>query len=339
MPCEISINNGEKKLTAEPGQRLLAALGAHGIVLPSACGGNGRCGMCRVRVLGGSAGPVTELEEKKLTPDQLGNKWRLACQTELTGDIVIELPGQLIGSEQLTCVVEQIETLTYDIKGVRLRLPEGKRVKFKAGQYMQISAPPYGTLKKGAYRAYSLACSPAQSTAGGYIDFCIRKVPNGMVTTWVHEHLQVGMPVTVTGPYGEFYLRESEREIILIAGGSGLSPVQSVLYDMADRGISNRKASFYFGACTFKDMYYTERFRQFEREHPWFRYVPAFSNEPEVGSDCEKGLITEVVDRAYTDFSNHEAYLCGSPGMIGACKKVLMEKGMPESLIFYDKFA
>lgn len=339
MPCEININNGEKKLTAEVGERLLAALNKGGIVLPSACGGNGRCGMCRLRILSGGAGAVTELESKKLTAEQLGNKWRLACQTEITGDLTIELPGQLIGSEQLECAVDKIEDLTYDIRGVRLKLPAGKTVKFKAGQYMQITAPAYGNFKKSAYRAYSLACSPAQSAQKGYIDFCIRKVPNGLVTTWVHEHLQVGMPVTVTGPYGDFYLRDSDREIIFIAGGSGLSPVQSIIYDMVDRGITHRKANFYFGACTFRDMYYVDRFRQFEREHPWFRYIPALSNEPQVEPDCETGLITEVVDRAYSSFPHHEAYLCGSPGMIDACNKVLLAKGMPESLIFYDKFA
>lgn len=335
MSQTITVNNGEKTLLAEQGERLLAALSRGGVVLPSACGGNGRCGMCRVRVFSGG-GEVTDLERKKLTEEQLGNRWRLACQTEITGDIAIELPGQLIGSAQYECTVEKIEDLTYDIKGVRLRLPEGKAVDFRAGQYMQITAPPYGAGKKSAYRAYSIASAPGQK---GILDFCIRKVPNGLVTTYVHEHLREGMKLTVTGPYGDFYLRDSAREIIFIAGGSGLSPVQSIVFDMIEKGISNRPANIFFGACTYKDLYYVETFRELERKHSWLRYIPALSNEPEVGPDCACGLITEVVDRYYSDLGNHEAYLCGSPGMINACLKVLTAKGLPESLIFYDKFA
>lgn len=334
MPM-ITVNNGEKQFDAEAGISLLEALARQDIVLPSACGGRGLCGMCKVRVFSGG-GPVTEKEQKKLTAQQFENKWRLACQTLVEGDLSLELPGQLIGSAQYECVVEKIEELTYDIKGVRLRLPEGKAIQFLAGQYMQLTAPPYGKLKKSVYRAYSIASAPQEQ---GFMDFCVRKVPDGIVTTWVHEHLQVGMPVTITGPYGEFYLRDSNREIIFIAGGSGLSPVQSIVTDMINRGIKNRPAKFFFGACTCKDLYYVDKFRALERANPWFNYIPALSNEEKLPEDCAAGLITEVVDRYYGKLDNHEAYLCGSPGMIKACLNVLTAKGLPESLVFYDKFA
>lgn len=331
---KLTINNGEKEFTSQGDESILAALARNDVVLPSACGGRGRCGMCRVRITSG-APELTELEEKRLTPEQVQNKWRLACQTTINNDISLELPGQLIGSAQYECTVVRAEKLTYDIKGVTFQLPEGKEIDFKAGQYMQITAPSYGKNKKSVYRAYSIASSPSCKKS---LDFCIRKVPNGMVTTWVHEHLQEGMKVTLTGPYGDFYLRESERDIIFIAGGSGLSPVLSIVLDMIDKKITNRNVHFFFGACTVDDLYYVERFRQLEQEHSWLHYIPALSNEEEVGDDCAKGLITEVVGRYYENLDNHEAYLCGSPGMIEACLKVLSEKGLDESLIFYDKF-
>lgn len=334
MP-QITINNGEKTLEAKAGSKLLEALAIEDIVLPSACGGRGRCGMCKVRVFSGSE-EVTELETQRLTSEQLENKWRLACQTIIKSDISIELPGQLVGSTQFECEVEVLEQLTYDIKGLRVRLPAGKKVNFKPGQYMQITAPAYDKLKHSTYRAYSISSS---TTDDDILEFCIRLVPNGIVSTYVHEHLKVGDKVTLTGPYGEFYLRESDREIIFIAGGSGLSPVRSMIHELINKKITNRKVNFFFGACTHKDLYYVDEFKELEREHSWLHYIPALSdadgNEPE----CASGLITDVVDRFYDNFNNHEAYLCGGPGMINACLKVLTDKGMPESLIFYDKFA
>ncbi len=332
---QIIINNGEKILEADTEKNLLENLSANDIVLPSACGGRGLCGMCKVQVKNGGSAP-TEKEEKKLSAEQLGNSWRLACQTSFTTDISIELPGQLIGSTTYDCIVEDIADLTYDIKGVRFRLPEGVDVKYQAGQYMQITAPAYGNLKRSTYRAYSIASNPEEK---GYLDFCIRRVPKGIVTTYVHDHMKVGDTVTLSGPYGDFYLRDSSKDIIFIAGGSGLSPVQSMVYEMIAKGIDNRKANFFFGACTYNDLFYVDKFRTLENEHPWFKYIPALSNEDITGDDCESGLITEVVDRYYSDLSNCQAYLCGSPGMINACHQVLENKGMDKSEIFYDKFA
>ena len=293
------------------------------------------CGMCKVQISNGGA-EITEKEEKKLSQEQLENNWRLACQTTFDSDINISLPGQLIGSTTYECRVEAIEDLTYDIKGVRFSLPAGVDIDFKAGQYMQITAPAYGNLKRSTYRAYSIASSPAEKD---YIEFCIRRVPKGIVTTYVHDHMKVGDTVTLSGPYGDFYMRESSKEIIFIAGGSGLSPVQSMVYDLINRGVTNRKANFFFGACTYDDLFYIDRFRTLEHENSWFHYIPALSNEEVTGDDCETGLITEVVDRYYTDVSNCQAYLCGSPGMINACHKVLEDKGMNKDEIFYDKFA
>ncbi len=332
---QIIINNGEKVLDADTDKNLLENLSENNIVLPSACGGRGLCGMCKVQVKNGGTA-ITDKEEKKLSPEQLENKWRLACQTMLDSNISIELPGQLIGSTTYDCKVEAIEDLTYDIKGVRFKLPEGIDLDYKAGQYMQITAPAYGHLKRSTYRAYSIASNPTEK---GYVDFCIRKVPKGIVTTFVHEHMKVGDTITLSGPYGDFYLRDSDKDIIFIAGGSGLSPVQSMVYEMIAKGITKRKTNFFFGACTSEDLFYVDKFRTLEHDHTWFKYIPALSNEEVTGDNCESGLITEVVDRYYSDLTNYEAYLCGSPGMINACNQVLESKGMDKSQIFYDKFA
>lgn len=332
---QISINNGEKIIEGDSSKNLLENLSANDIVLPSACGGRGLCGMCKLQVMSGG-GTITDKEEKKLSTEQLENNWRLACQTTFDSDIAITLPGQLIGSTTYDCTVESIEDLTYDIKGVRFKLPEGVELDYKAGQYMQITAPAYGKLKRTAYRAYSIASSP---TDKGYIDFCIRRVPNGIVTTYVHDFMNIGETVTLSGPYGDFYLRDSKKDIIFIAGGSGLSPVQSMVYEMIDKGVTDRKATFFFGACTTADLFYVDKFRALEQEHQWFKFIPALSNEEVNSDDCASGLITEVVDRHYPDVSNYEAYLCGSPGMINACNEVLTRKGMTTSQIFYDKFA
>jgi Na+-transporting NADH:ubiquinone oxidoreductase subunit F len=164
-------------------------------------------------------------------------------------------------------------------------------------------------------------------------------VPGGICTTYVFNHLSVGDSVNVNGPYGDFHLRDSDREIVFVAGGSGMAPIKSMLYDMAERGLG-RKATYFFGARTTRDLFLVEEMRALEGRLPGFRFVPALSNAtPEDQWEGERGLITEVLDRRYQSLEHHEAYLCGSPGMIDACVKVLKSKGLPEELVFYDKFA
>jgi Na+-transporting NADH:ubiquinone oxidoreductase subunit F len=164
-------------------------------------------------------------------------------------------------------------------------------------------------------------------------------VPNGICTTYVFQHLKPGDEVTVNGPYGDFYLRDSDRDIIFVAGGSGMAPVKSILMDMMDRGI-RRKATYFFGARSARDLFLVEEMRALEGKLPGFRFVPALSNpDPEDRWDGERGLITEVLARHFERLDHHEAYLCGSPGMIDASINVLKSKGLSEELIFYDKFA
>jgi len=205
-----------------------------------------------------------------------------------------------------------------------------------AGKFVQFVAPAYGNSPDPVYRAYSIASSPSRKSE---IQLEIRLVPEGICTTYVFTRLKAGDKVTINGPYGDFYLRDGERDIVFIAGGSGMAPIRSMLLDMAEKGI-DRKATYFFGARAMRDLFLVDEMRELERRLPNFRFVPALSSPaPEDDWKGEKGIVTEVLDRHFDSLAGHEAYLCGSPGMIDASIKTLKGKGMPEDRIFYDKFA
>jgi Na+-transporting NADH:ubiquinone oxidoreductase subunit F len=331
--CKVTINK-DRELTVTGGNSLLATLAENKIFIPSACGGRGTCAYCKVRVLSGG-GPVLPMEEPYLSPDEHAQNVRLSCQVKVREDIEIEIPAELFDVREFKAVVESITDLTYDIKELRLKLVEPERIEFKAGQYVQLCTKPYGKVKESVSRAYSLASSPADD---GAIELIIRLVPDGICTTWVFEHLNEGDEVTFSGPYGDFYLRESDAEIIGVAGGSGFAPIRSILHAHADE-VDRRGARFFFGACTGKDLFLTELMAEYALAHPNFQFIPALS---EPTDEClwngEEGLITDVLDRLIEEPGNKEFYLCGSPGMIDACVKVFQSKGVPDDNIFYDSF-
>lgn len=332
--CGVRVNGGERTLRVPGGNSLLSTLAERKLFLPSGCGGRGSCGVCRCRVTAGG-GPVLPTETPFLNEADLAAGLRLACQVKVKTDLEIEVPAELLSVRELTVSAERIEELTHDIRGVRFRLPEGEEIRFRAGQYVNLVAPPYGGVKTPTVRAYSIASAPSQTKA---VELYIRRVPSGLCTTWVFDHLREGMPAKLIGPYGDFWLRESDREILFIAGGSGLAPIRSLVLDMVERGISHRKATFYFGAVRQRDLYCLDEFRRLEADHPWFRFVPALSGD-ETGHEWRRGLITRVVAEHAARFDRHEAYLCGSPGMIDACVKTLTGQGLPADLVFYDKFS
>lgn len=332
--CTIDVNQGEKVLKVEGGASLLTSLAGQKLFLPSGCGGRGSCGTCKCRVLEG-AGPLLPTEVPYLNDEEKKSDVRLSCQVKVRGDIKIEVPEELLSIKEFETVIESITDFTHDIKGLRFKLPEGETIKFKAGQFANLFSKPYDDVREETSRAYSISSAPSDNRA---IELVIRYVPNGMVTTYVFKHLKEGDKVRLIGPFGEFFLRDTDREIVCIAGGSGLAPIRSIVLDMIDRGISNRKATFFFGAVSQRDLYYVEEFKAIEKAHPWFRFVPALSKD-DSEHPYEKGIITEVVARNYGDMKELEAYLCGSPGMIDACVKVLTGKGMPEDRIYYDKFS
>lgn len=330
----ITVNDGLKELEVFGGQPLLKTLTQEGIFIPSACGGRGSCGLCKVRVLSGG-GDYLPTELPFISDEERENQVRISCQIKVKTDLAIAIPEELFLVKEFRTTVQSIRDLTHDIKEVTLHLGDPNEITIKAGQYVQFVVPEYGDLDESVYRAYSVASAPSQK---GLVELEIRLVPNGICTTYVHEHLKEGDEVTINGPYGDFYLRESDRNVICIAGGSGMAPIKSILLDMAERGI-DRKTSYFFGARTKRDLFLLDEMKELESQMKDFTFVPALSEpQPEDNWDGEVGLITDVVGRMVTDGPNSEAYLCGSPGMIDACIRVLHELGVSDENIYYDKF-
>ncbi len=332
--CKIDINAGEKEFTVDGGGALLFALAENGIYVPSACGGRGSCAYCKVKVLegGGVIGPV---EEPYLTPEDRQNNVRLSCQVKVRNDVKIEIPKELFLVRKFSGILEHKKPLTHDIVEVRIRLREPASIDFVAGQYVQLESPEYKG-RESVMRAYSISSVPSDKE---HIELNIRRVPDGICTTWVFDHLKEGDKVAFSGPYGDFQLQDTDAPIICIAGGSGMAPIWSILHDMIEKGI-RRPTTYFFGAREQRDLFYHEELQKLEKEHDWFRYVPSLSGEAE-DSDWqgERGLITDTVKKYFPDAAQHEAYLCGSPGMIDACVTVLTDGKMPEDKIYYDKFA
>lgn len=327
--------NDKRKLEVDGGATLLNTLKNEGIFVPSACGGRGSCGLCKVRLAQDAAEPLpTELPW--LSPEERKDGTRLSCQIKVKGDLSLYIPEALFSVREFKAEVAAIRDLTYDIKEVQLKLLEPDTIEFEPGQFVQLEVPPYELTSEPVYRAYSISSDPAQRNM---VELEIRYVPNGICTTYVHKHLKVGDTMVLNGPHGEFRLQEGDGEIICIAGGSGMAPIKSILLTLA-RTRSQRPVRYFFGARARRDLFLVDEMRGLEKQLPQFRFIPALS-DPQPGDqwEGETGLITEVVRRHMDSVEGRQAYLCGSPLMIDACLKVLREKGMPESSIFFDKFA
>ncbi len=327
--CKIIINK-EKALAVEGGNNLLSYFVESKIFIPSACGGKATCGYCKVKVLSG-AGHILPTEEVYVSKQERLSGIRLSCQVKVKNDIEIYIPEELLLAQELKTTILSIEDLTHDIKHIVLRLDEPKTIRFKPGQYVQFKVP--GT---DEFRAYSIASSPSQD---GKIELIIRLVPGGLCSTYIHEVLDVNDGITITGPYGEFFLREdSNKDIVCIGGGCGMAPIRSIVYHLKEKNMP-RKIMYFFGARRTIDLFYTEELHEIQRQFPNFRYIPALSEpKPEDKWEGETGLITQVVERYVENGANMEAYLCGPPPMIDASLKVLTKKGIPLENIYYDKF-
>jgi propane monooxygenase reductase subunit len=230
-----------------------------------------------------------------------------------------------------TTEVRAIEPLTHDIRRLELKLVDPPELAFNAGQYVDITIPG-----AQATRAFSMANTPATDDR---LVFMIKLYPGGRFSSLLDGGLAAGDSLQVKGPYGVFVLREhSDGDLIFVGGGAGMAPIWSLLNSMAERGI-DRKATYYYGARTRRDLYYLAEIAALEERLPSFRFVPALSEpEPGDGWDGETGLITEVLDRREGNLADHEAYLCGPPPMIDAAIPLLQAKGCGEARIFYDKF-
>ncbi|HPQ54587.1 MAG TPA: 2Fe-2S iron-sulfur cluster binding domain-containing protein [Spirochaetota bacterium] len=332
--CLIDINDGKKTIPVQGGSSLLSSLSENEIFIPSACGGRGSCAYCKVQVKegGGMIGPV---ETPSLSGDEIKNNIRLSCQVKVRSDIFISIPDEIFSVKHFTGKVVHKKPLTHDIIELKIALTKPENIDFTAGQYLQIETREYKG-REQVSRAYSLSSVPSDTRS---VELIIRKVPEGISTTWVFDHLKEGDPVNFSGPYGDFRLSDTDSPVVFIAGGSGIAPIWSMLRDMKEKGIA-RTAYYFFGALSQRDLFFLDELRSLEEELGWFTFIPALSHEPDnSGWEGERGLITDVVRRCLPDLNGFEAYLCGSPGMIDACIKVLTESGIPEENIFYDKFA
>jgi Na+-transporting NADH:ubiquinone oxidoreductase subunit F len=327
--------NGNVTFPAKADSSLFASLRGAGIPIPTVCGGRGRCGRCRVKVPSGG-GSLTDAERRHLSKEEIAQDARLSCQVRIREDVSVDLPEELFRVRHYRGRCEQIRSLTHDIKLVRIGLLEPDSMDFTAGQYIQLEAPAYGDNPEPVYRTFSMASPPGVRNA---VELIIRLMPHGVCTTWVHNILAEGDEAAFSGPYGDFHLRDTDRDVILIAGGSGLSPMRSILKDMADKK-NDRRTVLYFGALAKRDVYLTEELDELREALPNFDYTVALSAPDETDEwNGERGLITEVLERREPDASEKEVYACGSPGMIDACIGTLTGMGVPEERIYFDKFA
>lgn len=331
--CIVDVNHGQRKLDCRQGMTLFVALRMHKLLLPTGCGARGQCGQCKVKLLDGPANLLTDNEVKLITEAERARGYRLGCQLRLSGDIAVRIPDYVFGAKEREAVLAETTPLTYDIRRLSFSLETGDAIPHRSGQFINLSVK-IPALNQQIIRCFSFA-TPAAIV--DKVDIIVRKNPKGTMTPYLFDEAKPGDRFKIVAPFGDFYLREGTAPCIWIGGGSGLSPFLGMLQDLIDRG-STRPVHLFFGAVFPKDLYYVDLLKEVARTHGWFTFTPALSGE-ERSDDCrDYGLITDVVAKHVADASDSEGYLCGSPGMIGACIKVLCEKGMKRETIFYDRF-
>jgi Na+-transporting NADH:ubiquinone oxidoreductase subunit F len=291
--------------------------------------------VCKCKVLDG-AGPLLPTETPFLDAKEQKAGIRLSCQVKVKNDIVIQIPEALFAIREYQATLVGTEDLTYDMKRFRFELHEPQTMEFVAGQYVQITCPSYKKGVEEVSRAYSIASDPKDHH---FIELIVRRVPNGICTTWLFDYLKVGDPVQLTGPYGDFRMSDTQAPMIFIAGGSGMAPFISILHHMRNTG-SSRRAEYFFGGNGVRDLCLAEQLAGFQKELAGFKFIPVVARpQPQDNWQGQTGLVTEAVRRSFEDLSGYEGYLCGSPGMIDASTKVFLELKMPQDKIYYDKFA
>ncbi len=365
----ININN-EKDLTVNVGGKLLNALADNGIFVSSACGGGGACGQCRVKVLEGG-GDILPTEKSHINRKQEKEGMRLSCQTAVKQDMKIELDAEVFAAKRFDCEVISNDNVATFIKEFVLRVPE--KVDFRAGGYIQVVVPPYeckfcdmdipdqykgdwekfgffnieSVVKEEAQRAYSMANYPEEE---GIVKLNVRiatppfgkKVPPGIGSSYVWSR-KPGDKVTIAGPFGEFYGRETGKEMVFIGGGAGMAPLRSIIFDQLKRLNTDRKISYWYGGRSLKELFYLEDFEELEKQFPNFKWNIALSDPmPEDNWTGYTGFIHNVVLNEY--LKDHEApedieyYLCGPPMMISAVLNMLDNLGVEPDNIFFDDF-
>jgi len=328
--CSIKINE-EEPFTIEGGRSLLDVLYERKIFIPSACGGQGTCGFCKIRAYYG-AGPVLPTELPFLSVQEQDDNVRLACQVKIRQDLVIRVKEEYLNVKEYKAVVTKAEMKTADTREVHLKLIEPEEMEYRPGQYVQIFVPGTG---ETTFRAYSIASAPSSKKE---IELLVRLIPGGVGSTYLHG-VREGDEIALTGPYGDFVLDMSkETELVCVGGGCGMAPMRSILRHVAEVNPEQR-GSLFFGARTDRDTMYFEDFQELAKSMPNFAVHYALS-EPESSPewDGETGFIHESVIRNVGSEGERQAFLCGPPPMVQATIKALTEKGMPRERVFYDEF-
>ncbi|TCJ11907.1 2Fe-2S iron-sulfur cluster binding domain-containing protein [Parasulfuritortus cantonensis] len=336
-PFTARVSPSGESIPVKAGDNLLKAALDAGLAWPHNCR-VGSCGQCRSRLVSGKIKPLSDFSYV-LDGADLDDGMILACQACLRSDVEIEVeldqpPVALSAAKTVSGCIAGSRQLTHDILELRVRLDE-PLPHYLAGQYADISVP--GVVDQP--RSYSFACAP-ENEAAGHVSFHIRHVPNGRMTGWLHGGNRDGQKVTVSGPYGSFWLRESPAPMLCIAGGSGMAPIKALLEQVSSQGF-RRKVTYIFGARTRDDLYCLDEMGAIEnRGNGQFHFLPVLSREPESsGWDGLRGRCTEILslDR-FADIRDSHAYLCGPPAMIDSAVQCLTGAGLSEKNIFYDKF-
>jgi Na+-transporting NADH:ubiquinone oxidoreductase subunit F len=376
---EVTLNiNSKKDLMVQPGSSILSTLSQEKIYLPSACGGQGTCGMCKCKVLEGG-GDMLSTEKPHFTRSQQQDNFRLGCQVKVKEDMKIEIPEEIFGIKKWECEVISNNNVATFIKEFVVKLPDDETLNFRSGGYIQIDVPKCIVdykdidvlpdfsedwnkmklwdlkMKNSApvSRAYSMANHPAENKIimlniriatppfdrkkGGFM-----KVNPGICSSYIWS-LKPGDKVTISGPYGEFFINDTDREMMFIGGGAGMAPMRSHIFDQFKTKHTHRKASFWYGGRSLKELFYVEDFKEIERENPNFSFHIALS-EPK-SEDNWKGYVGFIHQVIYDNYlKKHkepeeiEYYLCGPKLMTEAVITILDNLGVPKENIMFDDF-
>ncbi len=370
----ISINDDpEKAITLPAGGKLLGALASKGIFVSSACGGGGSCGQCVVKVKSGG-GEILPTELSHITKREAKEGYRLACQVNVKSSMDVELPEEIFGVKKWECTVISNDNKATFIKELKLQIPEGEEVPFRAGGYIQIEAEPHtvnykdfdipkeyhedwdkydlwryvSKVDEPIVRAYSMASYPEEK---GIIMLNVRiatpppnnpNVPPGQMSSYIWS-LKPGDKVIISGPFGEFFAKDTDAEMVFVGGGAGMAPMRSHIFDQLKRLKSKRKMTFWYGARSKREMFYVEDFDGLQAENDNFKWYVALS-DPQPGDNWDgyTGFIHNVLYENY--LKNHEApedceyYMCGPPIMNASVIKMLKDLGVEDENILLDDF-
>ncbi len=370
----LVINNDETKgIRVKGTPTLLSTLVGNNVLLPSACGGGGSCGMCKC-IINEGGGDVLPTELAHLSRKEKNEKVRLSCQVKVKDDMKISIPDEIFNIRKYTGVVQSNDNVATFIKELVIELDEGQEMICEAGSYIQIDIPEYkltftefdveeqyrdewdtfnlwdyeASSEEPVFRAYSLANPPSEKKRMRLTvriatpPVHISDVPPGVGSSYIFN-MKPGDPVTISGPYGDFFVKDTHREMCFVGGGAGMAPMRTHIFHQFHTLKTKRKATFWYGARSKREIFYEDEFRDIEKNHSNFKFELALSSPlPDDNWTGKEGFIHQVLDRHYLathdDPTEIEYYLCGPPLMIDAVLEMLDNFGVEEEMIHYDKF-